>query len=620
MDVLKWLEETEQHPVPQDACKPKSKSKRLPRRAKSDSSLLEPLPLQDSPVQQRARKQTARDVLVASSSASSTSSLYARKPRRKTRPERYEPNKPEHAGRNNSSKKARHKSRRRKVEKSGQVVRNFKAKNVSGDRLTLKPPELGLFNKGRTSIAVRGRGLPDLVFSEMKFLHKHEEPKPPPQPDVPRKKRKIDHTHTKDGEISTFFTTDRHTLAQKVQDKPASHSSVREKKRRHHYHSPTTDVAIPTVEPADQMFLPHSDIQYPRHESTRCVSWSESIRALSTTSAHHQADDDAPHEWHDSDRYGHCKSKMKRPERTFKQPELPSVAKQTTDDTAGYFRVSSLAPSHSRMSRSQSCPQQASSPKRVNLVDRSAKLQPTGAAYSSSSMPPAVPAYPSTDAGLVLAANRSNSPRFGKSSILREIRPVSQHQVLDDGYNNCGEDQETSSDLEKVLQVCKDTLYNQRRAAPSPRNGANRSEHLLPMQSADQPRRTSWHMPTQRIPTVRFAQLPVQYHVQPTFSGPSIYEQQEQHQYQPLRVSGNEALGDDPWAFEQEYMDDDMAICYNDVGWNDTIEASILNELGDSNEMYVAEGAFGVDHIGEDSWPSNNHDVAPGFWRPNKLY
>ncbi|EUC48779.1 hypothetical protein COCMIDRAFT_86588 [Bipolaris oryzae ATCC 44560] len=617
MDILKWLEETEQHKAPQVACK----RKRLPKRAKSDSSLLEPLPLQDSPVQQRVRKQIASDVLDASSSTSSTSSRYARKPRRKTRPERYEPHKSEHAGPNKSSKKARHKSRRRKVEKPGQVVQNFKAKNVSGDRLTLRPSEPGLFNKGRTSMAVRGRGLPDLVFSEMKFLQKHDESKPPPQTDVPGKKRKIDHTHTNGGEISSFFTTGRHILAQKVQDKPAGHSSVREKKRHHQNCRATVDMAIPTVESADRVSFPHFDSQHPRRGSTSYVSWSESIRERSTTSAHHQADDDAPHDWHDSDRYGYCKPKTKRPERTFKQSELPSVARQTTDNTAGCSRVSSLAPSHSRVSRLQSCPQQASSPKRVNLVDRSAKLQTTGTAYSSSSMPPVVPPYPSIDAGPGLAADRSNSPRFGKPSSLRkETRPVSQHQNSDDGYNNYGEEEETSSDLEKVLQVCKDTLYNQHGAAPSPRNGANRSEQLPPMQVADRSRRTSSRMPTQRMPTVRFAELPVQYHVQPTFAGPSIYEQQEQHRYPPLEVSGNEALGDDAWAFEQERMDDDMEMCYDDDGdWNDTIEESMLNELGDSRKMCVADGAFAAEHTREDSWPSNHH-VAPGFWRPNKLY
>lgn len=447
--------------------------------------------------------------------------------------------------------------------------------------------------------------VPDLVFSEMKFLQKHDESKPPPQPDVSRKKRKID--HTKDEEISTFFTTGRHTLAQKVQDEPASHSSVREKQRRHHNHSSMTDVAIPTVvEPVDRVSFPNLNGQHPRHESTSCVSWSGSIRALSTTSAHHQADDDAPHDWHDSDRYGHCRSKPNRPQRTFKQPEPPSVAKQTTDDAPGCFRVSSLAPSHSRGYRLQSCPQQASSPKQVNLVDRSAKLQTTGTAYSSSSMPPAVPPYPNMHAYPGLAAKRSNSPRVGRPSDLRkEPRPVSKHRILDDDYNDGGEDQETSSDLEMVLQVCKDTFYNQHRSAPSPRSGANRSEQLLPMQSADRPHRTNSRVPTQRIPTVRFAELPAQHYVQPTFRGPSIYEQQAQHQYLPLGILGNEAVGDDPWAFEQEYMDNGMAMDYGDGDWDDPLEESMLHGL--------------ENHISEDSWPINRH-VAPGFWRPNKLY
>ena len=86
-------------------------------------------------------------------------------------------------------------------------------------------------------------------------------------------------------------------------------------------------------------------------------------------------------------------------------------------------------------------------------------------------------------------------------------------------------------------------------------------------------------MPTQRIPTVRFAELPVQYHVQPTFSGPSIYEQQEQGPYPTWEAPVMGDLEQYVRALEEEYMD-----------------------------------------VSEDPRPGNEVVVAPGFWRPNKLY
>jgi hypothetical protein len=169
MDIRKWLDETEDavatDPAPRsganfflptDKVKPVFADKRAPKRTKSDSSLLDPRP--SHPKRHRATSGGSAGVS-ASSEASHTdrdpsnlseasSQRFARKPRRKTRPERYElslkRNKERgkliHQSRRDKSKKTGRKSKRKKEEKkpgSG-IGQDFQAKNVSKDRLTVR--------------------------------------------------------------------------------------------------------------------------------------------------------------------------------------------------------------------------------------------------------------------------------------------------------------------------------------------------------------------------------------------------------------------------------------------------------------------------------------------------
>jgi hypothetical protein len=101
---------------------------------------------------------------------------YERRPRHKTRPDKYElkvdkrtVEKSSHERTHNSSKRKR---KRRK--KTGLALNHdFKAPNVPQDRLTLKPNAgPGIFHRGKASAPVERRGLPDLTFSEMNFLTK----------------------------------------------------------------------------------------------------------------------------------------------------------------------------------------------------------------------------------------------------------------------------------------------------------------------------------------------------------------------------------------------------------------------------------------------------------------
>ncbi|EOA88902.1 hypothetical protein ACJQWK_05632 [Exserohilum turcicum] len=597
MDISKWLDDTEQPDFPSDSSTPAHPR----RRATSDSSLLEPLAPKAPSRQHDARPQTASHARHAAPSECSNASRYARKPRRKTRPDRYEPNVHHRRRRNTSPKKPQHKSARSNKEKPGVVVQSFRAKNVSRDRLTLKPPDLGLFSKGRASMAVRGRGLPDLVFSEMKFLHQHNHPKPPLQPDMP-KKRKKEHIQTAEGEISAFFTSECLAPAGQAGKGPSRQSSMHETERRRRDPLSMTDAVVPTVELADQESSVAVENRRPRHDSTGYVSWSESIRAPSTTPARLQADHDTARARHDPERYRPYASNVNR-----ESSSKPPFAKQSADEVAERFRVSSLAP-RSQVCRSQSCPQYSSSPRRLDLASQSEKPQSADAACLPSSMPPALP-------NQRLSASRPNTRESGTSpNFDHKAHPHKQHQIVD-GECTDWDESETSSDLAKVLQECKDTFQEKRWAASPQTRDTARPEPLLPTPRVTQQDQTSSHPSTRRMPTVRFAELPCQYQILPYVAGRSIYEQQEQRQYARLGLSGNGGRGVDAWALEQEYMDEhDGLHSDGDNGWEPMLEEAMAHGSRDDNGIYLA-----VDDITED-YGSGSDVVAPGFWRPNRLY
>jgi hypothetical protein len=167
MDIRRWLEDTElpeQPPSPPEPLrlqafsqpnKVETAPEDRPRRRKrsvTDSSLLDSCPRHKRAL--AAEEQSAsdrcgasdRDADASSSGSSPSSQLYARKPRRKTRPERYEPAKDVkergtqvYRHRKGESKKARRKTRRRKGDRPDHgVVQSFQAKNVPRDRLTVR--------------------------------------------------------------------------------------------------------------------------------------------------------------------------------------------------------------------------------------------------------------------------------------------------------------------------------------------------------------------------------------------------------------------------------------------------------------------------------------------------
>jgi hypothetical protein len=162
MDIRKWLDETVQPEAPGEPVEPRqkaapSKRKRQRKRSKSDSSLLDPATfpppprrrrksspeiVRKAPIERGTANDSASEAPQATVSDSSNSSRYMRKPRRKTRPEHYEPGSHADRDRKGESKKTLRKSKRKKREQPGigGIVQNFHAKNVSGDRLTVRCP------------------------------------------------------------------------------------------------------------------------------------------------------------------------------------------------------------------------------------------------------------------------------------------------------------------------------------------------------------------------------------------------------------------------------------------------------------------------------------------------
>lgn len=171
MDIQNWLDETvkaDAPPGPANTSGPNfchcPKKPELvfdqqcaPKRVKSDSSLLVPQPCSRKALRKQSKlpNEDSSDVGAyseaprlscnGSSGSESSSQRYARKPRHKTRLERYEPKQDTERGKHlhrrskGESKKSRRKSKRKTGDKSGSgVAQSFNAKNVSRDRLTVR--------------------------------------------------------------------------------------------------------------------------------------------------------------------------------------------------------------------------------------------------------------------------------------------------------------------------------------------------------------------------------------------------------------------------------------------------------------------------------------------------
>ncbi|KAH7379337.1 hypothetical protein DE146DRAFT_774223 [Phaeosphaeria sp. MPI-PUGE-AT-0046c] len=663
MDIHRWLDETVEIEAPQKPaetttsdffCPPGQprrvlRAKRAQQHTKSDSSILAPqsrlhttppkppgIPDEDD-TNASACSEASRSSHNSPAERDLSSHCYARRPRHKTRPERYEPKRGKesknhvHASRKGKSTKSASRSKSKKRKKTENAAgQTFHAKNVSRDRLTLKPREqLGLFNKGKTSTAVRGRGsdtpaVPDLVFSEMRFLQKDQPSSEPNiQQFVPKKKLKKDHVHTKEGEISAYFTSTRPVLAEKDGNAP-SHlvPTVTDMAARHRGHKQTqsrksSDV-VPTIEALDRGPYLASDSRGPGHESTSYVSWSESVRgpdvAFSrpeqpSTSYLEQAESSKP-SWM---RHTTSKAQYARATQT-----TPHADNRTSNSSVERFRISSVVAPQPRVSRSHSCPQRSSSPRKANPNDRIVKFQGAESFASPSSPPPlALPRStnerPSPRTGLIAASEGQEISRATAANILRQPNgAVGTDRTLTAGK------QRTSSDWENIIQHCNHSILEQDWTARQLDGGFTRKDRgatdisnreTIPMVQGEARRR----------PTVRFLQVEVPRPNEVlTYTSPSFYEQQMREQptaslYQEESMDMNESC-----LSEQDLVYAPDAQMYDEQDWDDQRE--VLHDEGDLSAGFDDWEGARVSDDRVQKLPSDDGVVAWRFWRPNKLY
>lgn len=183
-----------------------------------------------------------------------------------------------------------------------------------------------------------------------------------------------------------------------------------------------------------------------------------------------------------------------------------------------------------------------------------------------------------------------------------------------------GEDSlETSSDLGRVLQECKHTLQEQRRAAISRMRHTKRAEPVFLFPPVRQQHRTTPYPETQRTPTVRFVDPPCQSRVRPNFTDPSIYEQQAKRRHLPRESLEDDYFEGDTYAVQEDDIDEDGGLYYGEDDWDEMPEEQTPYDQEDGNDVYNVGNTFAVNYVSEDPRPGDDV-VAPGFWRPNKLY
>ncbi|KAF2001205.1 hypothetical protein P154DRAFT_619550 [Amniculicola lignicola CBS 123094] len=687
MDIRKWLEETalpEQPPsLPEQLGLPPflhpkepqqtARAQRRRKRSTSDSSLLEARPRrrETPPVVHTADIDSGSDESACSegshsadqsSGSSAASQRYARRSRRKTRLEHYEPaakhvrerGKQGNRHRAAESKRTRRKARRNKTDRQGVgLVQSFHAKNVPKDRLTLKPREkLGIFSKGKASSPVKGRGLPDLVFSEMKFLQKNRgQPEAVPQPGIPKKKRKKDHAQARQEEISAYFNSPvRPALAEKDVNTQAKGGTRRrilgrnvEQEREE---SATIDNAIHTVETADKGSYLGSGSRGPRHQSGSYISWSESVLAPSATPIRLRAGSAV--------QVGQLGSINKTVEgvgigggnapllRTRPSP----TPRHVTEDSRERFQIYTVAPANLRASRSQSFLPQ-SSPRRGSLAKKPAASHFTASPSAlpvTTTVPTQVPAQetrkgsqhehidnsehsstpqskPAQDPKLFQDRQRQEMDAAEAITDNHDYPELFRHgqrgQILNSAEilaNN--DDQEPSSGLGNLLQCCRSAFEDGQVETGEVDN--------FVMDPPGLPNRGRiegyYHGPPQRLPTVRFAGPEICPPPVPSLSAPGIYEEQERRE----RAMENEhhalyEVAYDPYLPDEDLMEEEEGVSYDDFEW-EALPAG-------SGAPACIGGALEEDFLELEELQHGNQDIPQGnsfgnggFWRPHKLY
>lgn len=460
--------------------------------------------------------------------------------------------------------------------------------------------------------------MPDLVFSEMRFLQK-EQPSPEPniQQVAPKKKRKSDHAQTKEGEISAYFTTTRPALIEKDGNAPSQpvltvpDMDTRNRGYKQTQSRKSTDVVATTEGP----YLGFGS-RGPRHESTSYVSWSESVREPEVTFPRPEQPSSSHLEHAKSLRPDWMRHATSNAQHARANQTTPHADNRASNSSNERFRISSVVDPPPRISRSHSYPQRSSSPRKVNLIDRAAKVRGTESITSPSTLPPHVlNESPLPEAGHNATAQGRETSHAAAANALWQPNHTTR---IDTTFTDGG--QQSSSDLENIIRHCNHSVLDRDLTAEQP-DGLFMTSDL---NTNDQSNAGVGRVPVAqheelRRPTVRFSHVEVPFSNEVLiYSGPSFYERQAREQRAASLCQEDIVDMDESYLSGQDLMYAPDTQMYNEQDWDDGRE--LLYDEGEMLEGFDGSGRAQFPEDRVQKLPSDDGVVARGFWRPNKLY
>ena len=456
-----------------------------------------------------------------------------------------------------------------------------------------KTTSLGLANITLTLTTV-----PDLVFSEMKFLRKNggKNESSKDTPDI-QKRRKKDIPRTKEEDISAFFTSARSVLADKDQDvKPGSECAATKTQRSERRRAPSIqpEAIVLTTELGMRQSQLDSNASHSRQKSTSYISWSESVRASGSERQTGRKTEQVMR--------SNRPSQTKRHEALRQQHVPSSLVHELSIDSADLTRAPPIVPVPTDLSDSQSLPRRSFSRRRMHFVDRAAGGDQVEEVVPPSSMSPVL--------GAVIESEKFELPRTKRSN----KRPYMGRSKSNQDQGSTGavsrlvshESPRRSTSLGEILQQCNDMeswaarphtmniqpFHTDHGARDSPRRRAAQGPRGQAIAPDAQTRRSS------------------------NFLGPSFYEQQEHRQRLPVPSEFQNDVqlmesADDGYVFESDLLSQDC----DDEMWDEpeSCEMDVIGaEVGDDFDY----AAYGVDQMQAE----HGELAGMGFWRPNKLY
>jgi hypothetical protein len=447
--------------------------------------------------------------------------------------------------------------------------------------------------------------VPDLVFSEMKFL-RNDGGKNKSSKDVldVQRRRKKDNPRTKEEDISAFFTSARSVLADKDRDvKPRSECAATKTQRSERRRAPSIqpEAIVLTTESGKRQSQLDSNASHPRQKSTSYISLSESVRASGSERQTGRKTEQVRR----SDTPSQTKPDVRfKRHAALRQQHVPSsLVYELSIDNADLARAPPIVPVPTDLSDSQSLPGRSFSHRRMHFVDRAAGGDQVEEVVPLSSTSPVLGAVVGTEKFELPRTKRSNKrPYMGRSKSTQEQGSTGAVSRL-----VSHESPRRSTSLGEVLQQCNNMESWEARP-----HTMNIQRFNTDDEARDSPRRSAAQGPRgQAIApdahTWRWS----------NFLGPSFYEQQERRQRLPVPSDFQNDVqlmefADDGYVFESDLLSQDC----DDEMWDKPVSCK-MDVIGDEVGAGLDYDAYGV----EDQMQTEHGELAGmGFWRPNKLY